>query len=785
MVKSLILKWIDKFLAFLKTDRNTFATYVLTLATIYIVVDRVVELIFLMLTGISSSYWGPFAYTFALACPVFAYFFSGSSKFTKGADLKITYFYIYVICLYVVALSMFTQWLNAAAWIAFSWVPNYSELITEFSDLVKPAFSSICLWLPFATFIPVFKFLYLGVADTLLMKDSIKDYGGIDLSDKKVGTGPYTCEVVICKEGDTGKPVKVPEAKRFESTLVVGTSGTGKTTMVFEPMIARDLEKKHFFREAAKELGYTALKTGIATLNSPYDNEYMNKNFSLNMIKPKPEKEKIYKTYISKLTQSYDGIDSITYRNLGLTYLAPDFESLDRVKDVAKNFNIPVHIVDPMDPNSIGINPFVNPKPMKVAVTISSVLKGMYETTHNDFDEAFRENIVVQAVENVTLLLKEMYPRLNSGTLPNLEDMQKLLNNFDLVEAMAKEMVNDPELSEKYSVQLAYFKKNFFRGASGRADTEKYLHGATTQLDNILRVPGVKAILCNRTNNIDYEKALENGEAIFVCTRRGDLGAIGHKAFGLFFLLSMQYSVLTRYGNEKTRIPHFLYIDEFADYVCKATMPMFTMYRKYRVGNIISSQNLAQIGKKDSALRQTILGNCTTKMIFGGNTPDENEYWQKELSNKRDWKFTWSYDMKSNQYDSKAGGVNWGWKDYFEDFKVMQFGFKSCAYKTRDLKGKHLVGPGKVDFLESKYKAPQEEKNYNFYKYAAGISGDSSKKQMRATANSKNLLNQNRKTDNALEEIDPVRTDATDSSYFFNSDDAITFNLKKENNNNN
>ena len=66
------MKYIDKFLKLLKTDRNTFLTYILTLITIYLVIDRLVELLFLCFTGISLSYWGPIKYTLALACPVFA-----------------------------------------------------------------------------------------------------------------------------------------------------------------------------------------------------------------------------------------------------------------------------------------------------------------------------------------------------------------------------------------------------------------------------------------------------------------------------------------------------------------------------------------------------------------------------------------------------------------------------------------------------------------------------------------------------------------------------------------
>ena len=68
MVK--LLKYIDKFLKFLKTDRNTFVTYILTLITAYVLIDRLVELMFMIFTGVSYSYWGPIEYTLAIAACV-------------------------------------------------------------------------------------------------------------------------------------------------------------------------------------------------------------------------------------------------------------------------------------------------------------------------------------------------------------------------------------------------------------------------------------------------------------------------------------------------------------------------------------------------------------------------------------------------------------------------------------------------------------------------------------------------------------------------------------------
>ncbi len=783
----MIMKYIDKFLSKLKTDRNTFATYVLTLISVYICIDRIAEILFMIFSGLSVSYWGPIKYTLALACPVFAFYFSFASKFADDKYTKTCFFYVYAVALYIVSVSMFVQWMNQLGWLLLFSVPNYSYIIANFMDLIKPAFSALAWYLPIVTFFPLFKWLYTVVDDTLYIKESIWDYGGIDLSDKSIGLGPYTCEMFLCKDRETGKNIKTPESRRFESTLIVGVSGSGKTSMMFEPMIARDIEKKYFFRESAKELGYTALRTNIATLNCPYSNDYINENFSLNMISPVPSKEKVYKAFFAKLLYYYDGDNSI-YKNLGITYMAPDYESISHIKDVANNFGIKYNIIDPNDNTSIGLNPFSYQDSIKTSIAISSILKRLYasEDSYNlsNHDEAFMENVVTQAIENLVLLLKEVYPRLHEGDLPNLEDLLDLLNDFDLIEQMSEQMKEFPELAEKYKIQLGYFKKTFYKTAHGREETEKFLQASAAQLENMLRYPGVRNILCNRVNNLNYDNALANGDVTLVCTRRGDLGPSIHKAFGLFFILLMQQSVLSRPGNEKTRIPHFLYIDEFPPFVCKATEDIFTLYRKYRVGTIISSQNLSQFGKNGgNNFRQTLLANCSTKVVFGNNTPEDNEWWEKEFGDKRRWMFTHDYKTDQGKYDDTYKSIKWQWIPNYKAGKVQALKFKFIIYKTKDLKGKNLVGQAKIDFLESRYKEKQKIKNYNFSKFTSGIATNTDNEDHYKSKPKFDLKNINFSSNpNNPNDMDPIQTNTSDASYKFDNEDAITsFNSNKNN----
>lgn len=778
------MKIIDKFLKFLKTDRNTFFTYILTVLAIYFTVDRLVELILMMLTGVSSTYWGPIQYTIALACPIFAFLFGCSSSFVKSADMKISFLYLYITCLYIIGVTMAVEWINMICWLLFMATPGYVTIVTEFSNLIRPAFQSLAIYLPLVTFYPLIKWLMLTINDTLFIRLSLIEYAGINLSEKKEGVGAYACEMPLSVDAQFGKDVRMTEQGRFQSTFICGISGSGKTAMMFEPMMAKDLEKKFFFKETSKELGFTALKTKIATLNCPYDNEYINENFNLNMLTPVSGKEKVFKAFVNKMILGTTP-DGIVYRDLGLTSMSPDYESTSRIMEVAKNFNIPVNLIDPNNSSSVGLNPFAFEDPIKIAIIISSVLKEMYAKAGMDLEEAFKQNASLQAVENICILLKEMYPRLHDGDLPNLEDMLNMFNDFSLVEDMCKTLMKDEELAQKYKLQIGYFKKNFFADGSNKADTENYVEPAASQLDVLLRIPGVKNILCNRTNNLNYDKVLANGEITLVCTRRGDLGASVHTAFGLFFLLLMQYSVLRRPGTEKTRIPHFLYIDEFPDFVTHATTNMFTLYRKYKIGITISAQNIRQLGEQSrdkDKNQEIILANCANKFVFGNNSPEDNEWWSKELGEKREWSFSYTYDADKVKYDtSKLGNAKLEYKPNFTAGKIQSMGGKICFYKVKLGNGKNNVGYIKVDYLASKYHEHHESKRYNFDKFiASGITHTEVEEQ---NTKQKFDLKKIKFDVDSNGDVDPIQHN-TNNNILFDNENAVVFDINKKNDNN-
>ena len=527
-------------------------------------------------------------------------------------------------------------------------------------------------------------------------------------------------------------------------------------------------------------MGYTALKTGIATLNCPYDNDYINKNFSLTMITPVQGKENIYKSYMKKMIYTITPDGTIIYKNFGVTSVTADFEHTTRLLEVANNFDIPVNLIDPVDYiNSIGLNPFdiIGNAPL-CGLIISLIIRGLFDPASQTAELAYMQDLAQQAIQNLVLLLKTIYPKL-TGQVATLEDLSKCFIDFEYVEYLCEEWKKDEEFATEYALQISYFEQNFYKGSTGYDNMKRYLQLSSSQLDLVLKSPAVKSIICNRSNNMNFEKMLNNGEVTLVCTRPFEIGGSQSKTFGLFFLMLMMCSVEVMRGSEKSRIPHFLYVDEFDRYAKDALGDMITIYNKFKVGLVLSFQNLNSIcGGISGSFMQTLLSNSPTKISFGNHTPEEYDWWVQEFGKRREWSVANNYDQEKNkgEYSSNLGAVKWGWEDTMKHGKLQGLAFKTMIYKTKDKKGKNVVNFGKVDFLESKYKEPKSIKKYKFNKY--------NQSDIRETNNADskgkkkfNYKNVSFDSNDDTGEVNPIQTDTTDSSYFFNNEDAISFNL--------
>lgn len=673
----------------------------------------------------------PYIISLLFIIPALAFSYFVNSGIAKNDDDKVKMFIVTFILLAIPVLYAISGTINWICWNVLEALPKYEEVLSTYPQFIPPAVKALTLFIPFISITYILDYI-LSIYNSEDLLKSIAGFVGLTVSSGGKKNGAFDCDTVIGAAKGTSVPIVVPEKKRYEATLVQGATGTGKTATVLLPMSALDLEKKFFFREYAKKIGYSMLKKGIAYMNGPYDNRYINRNFSLNMLKPKTGMEEQFEDEVRPLVQYVDNATgNITYRNLGITIVENDGNFISQFIGVAKNFDIDVLSIDPASPETtLSINPFAIPDPAKAASIVADVLMAMYDQKGSS--DPFFTQVTIDAFQNLSILLKEMYPVLHNGEMASLEDMLELLYNFDAVEEMTEEMKKIPELEQKYKLLIKYFEKNFYKPSlningyeipgtrgSGRKDTEKYLYGAITQLNNLIRNPGLKAALCGKENVIDFDKALANGSVITACSRKGDLGIIQAKAFGMFFILQFQDAVLRRKGNEESRTPHFLYIDEFPEYITKDMEVMFTLFRKYRCGVTVAIQNLSQLEKSGhSYYRQTVLANTKTQIVFGDTVKEDSEYWSEAFGMEKKVDSSTSYKIDPTEgFKAEPTKINVKDKERIKKHKLAELGFGAMFYKTKTANGKTVFGEGKTSFLADKYKQHQNTLMFNFEKY--------------------------------------------------------------------
>ena len=145
-------------------------------------------------------------------------------------------------------------------------------------------------------------------------------------------------------------------------------------------------------------------------------------------------------------------------------------------------------------------------------------------------------------------------------------------------------------------------------------------------------------------------------------------------------------------------------------------------------------------------------------------------WWMQEFGKRKEWEVGYSYDKADREYSEKLGNPGWNWVDHMKLGKIQGLKFKNVIYKIKNKHGKNVVNFGKVDFLESKYKSTHKSKSYNFGKY---IDSANNNKEEKEKWNPKKV----KFSTDANGDVDPIQTNTTDSSYFFDNEDAISFNL--------
>lgn len=293
----------------------------------------------------------------------------------------------------------------------------------------------------------------------------------------------------------------------------------------------------------------------------------------------------------------------------GLSLIEPKGDVARKVKEMAEEMGLANELIyiDPMYPNETNRINVMKGNKADVAEATVAVLKSLFGK-----QEAFFATVQELSARKVTLLLKELYgdnmdimdvlANLRDATVlqTNVEKLRALKGNNDLVQFFDNELLGKGNMAEKY---------------------RQLIVGLRAQLENITANEHLRNILTGKSD-IDLDEHFEKGGILAVNTALGLLSRSGD-AFGMFVTMHLQLATFRRPGTERTRVPHYLIIDEFSRYINPDVERFLSIAASYRVAFIAAIQSLGQLEIESGnltakAMKQAILSSTRNKIIFGG-----------------------------------------------------------------------------------------------------------------------------------------------------------------------
>lgn len=397
---------------------------------------------------------------------------------------------------------------------------------------------------------------------------------------------PKKADLQICYDQETRKPVVLRASDRFMHFFIVGPTGTGKTQGILMPMVVQDVK---------------------------------NHSVGLTVIEPKGD----------WVAGTYD----------------PDGHFLPGILEYALEAGREVYFIDPSDPDTDFINPLVG-DPDTVAEVNAAALKAEF-----GYQEAFFSQTQESVVKDYIKLLK-----YNHGDDLDYMTLVRVLRDRDLARREVNELarrigrpgldgtpppggVSLPDKDPRVDLYDIFRTKHF---GSEEAKIREFTIGLRVQLDKMLGNTYFRRCVTRSSptqREVNIDRHLASNSILLVSTNMAYLGNLS-RVLGKLVTVYVQYGAAKRFKEAEERRealpPHFVYLDEFGNYVNESFGDFLTVARGYQVGVVLAVQGLGQLTtvdntKNNTAFRDKVLTNCASKVVFGRVSYDDGKYFEREF----------------------------------------------------------------------------------------------------------------------------------------------------------
>lgn len=279
----------------------------------------------------------------------------------------------------------------------------------------------------------------------------------------------------------------------------------------------------------------------------------------------------------------------------------------ERKKDVI--YFDPAHAAMPMGLNMLEYD---TTKPEMKSFVIDEVY-GVFRQLYSDVPEAFGP-MFEQYYRNAVQLV--------------VEDPATGCTFVEIPRVFADKAFRDLKISRCNNPIVIQFWRKIAEAAEGDAGLESIAPYITSKFDAFLSHDIMRPIVAQEKSAFNFREIMDGKKIFLANLSKGRLGDKNAALLGLVIVSKYLQAAFSRADTKALLPPHYLYIDEFQNFVTPSISTILSEARKYKLSLTVAHQFMAQL---EDDIRDAVIGNVGTKIAMRVGTTDA-EFLEKQFS---------------------------------------------------------------------------------------------------------------------------------------------------------
>jgi len=138
-----------------------------------------------------------------------------------------------------------------------------------------------------------------------------------------------------------------------------------------------------------------------------------------------------------------------------------------------------------------------------------------------------------------------------------------------------------------------------------------------TRLNTFLRSKLIRYMVAQKKDQLDMRSIMDGRKILLAKLSQGGIGEENSHLLGSLIVAKIAQAAMSRQDAAATsRVPFFLYIDEFHHFITPSLAAILSGARKYGLGLTLAHQEMRQLKSRSEEVASAVLGNAYTRIVF-------------------------------------------------------------------------------------------------------------------------------------------------------------------------